>query len=249
MAVSQHLLGVRPGYDGLVVDPQIGPDVPEFTVTRVARGATYEIAVVNSGVDGSRARLTVDGIEIEGNTVPYAAPGSVVQVTARLDRPGVLSRGRPVARLSHDVLERRFSTTTDRARPVKGPQRCATATSTMPPASTSSRGRTRRDRGSTTSVRGCTAGSSRRTPAATRSTVRAAPDGCCACGSTASRSTSPAATCTCAMTTARARSRRATTGPPPGSRSASRSTSTRRPSGTAWATRSSRPNTPGSARR
>ena len=84
VTVSQHLLGVRPGYDGLVVDPQIGPDVPEFTVTRVARGATYEISVVNSGVDGSRARLTVDGIEIEGNTVPYAASGSVVQVTARL---------------------------------------------------------------------------------------------------------------------------------------------------------------------
>ena len=84
VAVSQHLLGVRPGYDGLVVDPQIGPEVPEFTVTRVARGATYEISVVNSGVDGSRATLTVDGVEIEGNTVPYASPGSTVQVTARL---------------------------------------------------------------------------------------------------------------------------------------------------------------------
>jgi cellobiose phosphorylase len=84
VTVSQHLLGVRPGYDGLVVDPQAGPDVPEFTVTRVARGATYQIAVINSGVEGSRARLTVDGIETEGNTVPYAAPGSVVQVTARL---------------------------------------------------------------------------------------------------------------------------------------------------------------------
>jgi type VI protein secretion system component Hcp len=47
------------------VDPQIGPEVPEFTVTRVARGATYEISVVNSGVDGSRATLTVDGVEIE----------------------------------------------------------------------------------------------------------------------------------------------------------------------------------------
>ncbi|HEY3438105.1 MAG TPA: glycosyl transferase [Actinotalea sp.] len=84
VTVSQYLLGVRPGYDGLVVDPQIGPDVPEFTVTRRARGATYVIRVENSGVDGARARLTVDGEEIEGNEVPYAAPGSVVQVTARL---------------------------------------------------------------------------------------------------------------------------------------------------------------------
>ena len=52
VAVSQHLLGVRPGHDGLVVDPQIGPDVPEFTVRRVARGATYEITVHNSGGRG-----------------------------------------------------------------------------------------------------------------------------------------------------------------------------------------------------
>lgn len=84
VAVSQHLLGVRPGYDGLVVDPQIGPDVPEFTVTRVARGAAYEVRVVNSGVRGARATLTVDGTEIEGNEVPYAPAGSVVRVVARL---------------------------------------------------------------------------------------------------------------------------------------------------------------------
>ena len=84
VTVSQYLLGVRPGYDGLVVDPQIGPDVPEFTVTRVARGATYVVTVTNSGVDGSRAVLAVDGVEIEGNVVPYAAPGTTVQVTARL---------------------------------------------------------------------------------------------------------------------------------------------------------------------
>ncbi|MCL3861035.1 GH36-type glycosyl hydrolase domain-containing protein [Actinotalea sp. K2] len=84
VAVSQHLLGVRPGYDGLVVDPQIGPEVPEFTVRRVCRGATYEITVTNSGADGARASLTVDGAPIVGNEVPYAAPGSVVQVTARL---------------------------------------------------------------------------------------------------------------------------------------------------------------------
>jgi len=82
VAVSQYLLGVRPEYDGLVVDPQIGPDVPEFTVTRVARGATYEITVINSGARGARARLTVDGTEIDGNLVPYAPAGSTVTVTA-----------------------------------------------------------------------------------------------------------------------------------------------------------------------
>jgi len=80
VAASQYLLGVRPDYDGLVIDPQIGPEVPEFAVTRVVRGATYEITVHNSGRPGARARLTVDGNSIEGRLVPYAAPGATVRV-------------------------------------------------------------------------------------------------------------------------------------------------------------------------
>ena len=80
VAASQYLLGVRPDYDGLVIDPQIGPDVPEFTVTRVVRGATYVVTVHNSGAPGARARLTVDGNPIEGRLVPYAAPGTTVRV-------------------------------------------------------------------------------------------------------------------------------------------------------------------------
>ncbi len=84
VAVSQYLLGVRPDFDGLVVDPQIGPDVPSFTVKRVARGATYEISVTNSGVQGSRAALVVDGVAVEGNQVPYAPAGSVVKVDVTL---------------------------------------------------------------------------------------------------------------------------------------------------------------------
>jgi cellobiose phosphorylase len=84
VTVSQYLLGVRTDYDGLVVDPQLGPDVAEFTVTRRARGATYVITVANSGSEGSRASLEVDGVAIDGRTVPYAPAGSVVQVRATL---------------------------------------------------------------------------------------------------------------------------------------------------------------------
>ena len=80
VAVSQYLLGVRPDYDGLVVDPCIGSEVGEFTVRRQVRGATYVIRVTNSG--SGRASLTVDGVAIDGNQVPYAAPGSVVEVVA-----------------------------------------------------------------------------------------------------------------------------------------------------------------------
>ena len=84
VAVSQYLLGVRPDFDHLVVDPQIGPDVPSFTVTRKVRGATYTIKVTNTGARGARASLVVDGRPIEGNRVPYAPAGSEVLIEATL---------------------------------------------------------------------------------------------------------------------------------------------------------------------
>ncbi len=82
VAVSQYLLGVRPDWDGLVVDPCIGAEVGEYTVRRTVRGAQYVIRVTSTGAKG--ARLTVNGEAIDGNVVPYAAPGSVVNVVASL---------------------------------------------------------------------------------------------------------------------------------------------------------------------
>ncbi len=82
VAVSQFLLGVRPDFDALVVDPQIGPDVSTFTVTRHLHGATYEVSVHNAGTRGARASLIVDGVAIEGNRVPYAPAGTVVRIEA-----------------------------------------------------------------------------------------------------------------------------------------------------------------------
>ncbi|HYP99984.1 MAG TPA: glycosyl transferase [Polyangiaceae bacterium] len=79
VAVSQYLLGIRPEWDGLCVKPCIGKDVPEFTVTRKCRGATYKIHVKSTGGTGT-AKLVVDGKPIEGNIVPFAKPGSTVHI-------------------------------------------------------------------------------------------------------------------------------------------------------------------------
>ena len=93
VAVSQYLLGIRPGYDGLIVDPRIGAEVGEFTVRRSIRGAEYVIHYLNAGggrnVVGDEggfksASLTVDGAAWEGNTVPYAPAGTTVTVEVRL---------------------------------------------------------------------------------------------------------------------------------------------------------------------
>ena len=73
------LLGVRPEWDGLVVQPCMTKNVPEYTIVRRARGATYNIHVKNSGNAGP-AKLTVNGKAIEGNQVPYAKAGETVEV-------------------------------------------------------------------------------------------------------------------------------------------------------------------------
>jgi cellobiose phosphorylase len=79
VAASQYLLGVRPEFEGLSVKPCIGTEIPEFTVTRKCRGATYNIKVKNVRGNGD-VKLKVDGKAISGHLVPYAASGAVVNV-------------------------------------------------------------------------------------------------------------------------------------------------------------------------
>ncbi len=84
-AATQYILGVRPGYSGLVIDPCIPRSWPGFKVTRAFRGATYRIEVQNPrGLCKGVARLTVGGKEIPGNVVPFASPGQTVEVRAVL---------------------------------------------------------------------------------------------------------------------------------------------------------------------
>ena len=79
VAVANHLLGVRPELDGLCVQPCLPAEIPEFTVTRKCRGATYVIRVKNSG-SGGAAKLKVDGKPVEGQLVPWAPADTTVHV-------------------------------------------------------------------------------------------------------------------------------------------------------------------------
>lgn len=84
VAISQHMLGVRADYDGLIVDPCIGTEVSEFTVTRKWRGATYVIQVKNTGKSWRNPKLVVDGKAVAGNKVPVAKAGATVNVTCEV---------------------------------------------------------------------------------------------------------------------------------------------------------------------
>jgi len=81
LAITQHILGVRPEHDGLVVDPAIPSDWEEYEVRREFRGATYEITIENpESVESGVAEIQVDGEEIDGQTLPDFQDGEVHDV-------------------------------------------------------------------------------------------------------------------------------------------------------------------------
>ncbi len=83
-AATHWLLGVRPEVDGLRVDPCIPASWDGFELTRVFRGASYEITVQNPGhVQKGIESLSVDGKSVDPKQpIAVAAPGSTVRVVA-----------------------------------------------------------------------------------------------------------------------------------------------------------------------
>jgi cellobiose phosphorylase len=82
---SQHILGVRPDYDGLIVDPCIPDTLKDFTITRKFRGQTYNIHVSNpNGSQYGVKKLTVNGTVVEGNLIPLGSNGDVVTVEVEM---------------------------------------------------------------------------------------------------------------------------------------------------------------------
>jgi cellobiose phosphorylase len=73
-AIVQWILGIRTSYDGLQISPVIPKSWRGFKATRTFRGVTYYIAVERTG-DGNHVTLRVDGVSIEGDTVPLPADG------------------------------------------------------------------------------------------------------------------------------------------------------------------------------
>ena len=76
-AITQFILGIKPAYEGLEINPCIPADWKGFSVTRKFRGATYNIKIKNSGVTKGVKSLIVNGISFMGNIVPLQPAGSI----------------------------------------------------------------------------------------------------------------------------------------------------------------------------
>ena len=75
VAITQWILGIRPGYEGLEIAPVIPTDWKEFDAVRLYRGVRYLIHVERVGA-GNEARLEVDGCPLKGSVVPCPPEGT-----------------------------------------------------------------------------------------------------------------------------------------------------------------------------
>lgn len=71
VAAMQWILGIRPDYNGLLVDPCIPKKWKGFQVKKVFRGATYYITVRNpEGVSKGVKSVSLDNKRLESNLIP-----------------------------------------------------------------------------------------------------------------------------------------------------------------------------------
>ena len=81
LTVSQYILGVKPQYDGLQIDPCLPTTAKEYTIQRKFRDAEYTITIKNpEGKEHGVSQIVLDGSAIEGNTIPYSAGKHTVEV-------------------------------------------------------------------------------------------------------------------------------------------------------------------------
>ncbi|MFO7870468.1 MAG: hypothetical protein R6V03_03435 [Kiritimatiellia bacterium] len=84
-AVTEGMLGVRPDYDGLRVDPCLHPAWQECGMTRDFRGARYHVKILNPrGLEKGTVNLEVDGQSISGNLAPVFRDAAEHHITAEL---------------------------------------------------------------------------------------------------------------------------------------------------------------------
>ncbi len=79
-AITQFILGIKPDYNGLEINPCIPADWKGFEVTRKFRDATYLIDIKNTGVNRGVKSITVNGKALSGNIIPLQPAGSVNKV-------------------------------------------------------------------------------------------------------------------------------------------------------------------------
>ena len=85
IAISQYILGVKPEYDGLMIDPAIPAGWDGYELTRQFRGDVFRVKVMKPDhVCKGVAKMMVDGSEVAGNVIPVFGDGKEHRVEVTL---------------------------------------------------------------------------------------------------------------------------------------------------------------------
>lgn len=77
-AAVKYILGIRPAYEGLLVDPCIPNEWKEFKVRKQFRGSSYDIHVKNpEGISKGIRTVFADGAEVNGSLLPLFEDGKL----------------------------------------------------------------------------------------------------------------------------------------------------------------------------
>jgi cellobiose phosphorylase len=75
-AITHFILGIKPDYEGLIIDPCIPDYWKGFKITRKFRGATYRIEVQNpNGKSKGVCEVIVDGRPQTASLIPVFGDG------------------------------------------------------------------------------------------------------------------------------------------------------------------------------
>jgi cellobiose phosphorylase len=75
-SITQAILGIKPQYDGLLIDPCLPAEITRLHIWRSFRGNAYEIEIENrAGGEKKSPRIELDGAPFDGNLLPAAAEG------------------------------------------------------------------------------------------------------------------------------------------------------------------------------
>jgi cellobiose phosphorylase len=86
-AGTQWILGIRPTYEGLRIEPVLPNNWKGFSARRVFRGVAYEIKATRAGKSG-KITLEVDGVLIAGNVIPLPTAPDVLTVKVNVTLGG-----------------------------------------------------------------------------------------------------------------------------------------------------------------
>ncbi len=78
--VSQYILGIRPEFDGLRIEPCLSKDIKECNITRKYRGTLYRISIINNNT--GKTIVTADNGTVDGNIV--SSDNEVCNVTVNM---------------------------------------------------------------------------------------------------------------------------------------------------------------------